>query len=93
MNGALLQRLRPEDEVLRYHVIDRTTGQLANPYCPPDVVMAEYFIFGTEPIQECTVHSPFNMGSPFDTTARPGSTTVKPATPKRDSTPNPFKIP
>ena len=44
------------------------------------------------------MHSPFNMGQPFDTTARPGSTTARPATPlppgkaPRDTT-NPFKIP
>jgi penicillin-binding protein 1A len=83
----------PRPEGITTREIDRTTGQLVNPYCPIDVRMTEYFITGTEPIQECTVHSPFNMGSPFDTTARPGSTTVKPAVPKRDSTPNPFKIP
>jgi penicillin-binding protein 1A len=84
----------PRPEGITTREIDRTTGQLVNPYCPIDVRMTEYFIAGTEPIQECTVHSPFNMGSPFDTTARPGSTTVKPTVPpKRDSTPNPFKIP
>jgi hypothetical protein len=59
--------------------------------------MTEYFIAGTEPIQECTVHSPFNMGQPFDTTARPGSTSTRPGVlppgkTARDTT-NPFKIP
>jgi penicillin-binding protein 1A len=84
----------PRPEGVTTRDIDRTTGQLANPYCPVDVVITEYFIAGTEPIQECTTHSPFNMGQPFDTTARPG--VIKPTTPappKRDSTPNPFKIP
>jgi len=58
--------------------------------------VTEYFIAGTEPIQECTVHSPFNMGQPFDSTTRPGMpNATKPPTPppaKRDTT-NPFKIP
>ena len=85
----------PRPEGITTREIDKTTGQLANPYCPVDVVMTEYFIAGTEPIQECTTHSPFNMGSPFDTTARPGMPNApKPATPgKRDTTTNPFKIP
>jgi penicillin-binding protein 1A len=84
----------PRPEGITTREIDRTTGQLVNPYCPLDVRMTEFFIAGTEPIQECTVHSPFNMGSPFDSTSRPGSTTVKPTVPpKRDSTVNPFKIP
>jgi penicillin-binding protein 1A len=92
----------PRPEGITTRDIDRTTGQLANPYCPPDVVMTEYFLAGTEPIQECTTHSPFNMGQPFDSTARPvapgtpGAT--KPTTPQpprktRDTTTNPFKIP
>jgi len=85
----------PRPEGITTREIDRMTGQLANPYCPPDVVITEYFLAGTEPIQECTVHSPFNMGQPFDTTTRPG---VKPGTPlppgktARDTI-NPFKIP
>jgi penicillin-binding protein 1A len=92
----------PRPEGITTRDIDRTTGQLANPYCPPDVVMTEYFLAGTEPIQECTTHSPFNMGQPFDSTARPvapgtpGAT--KPTTPlppgkTRVTTTNPFKIP
>ena len=86
----------PRPEGITTREIDRTTGELANPYCPPDSVVTEYFIAGTEPIQECTVHSPFNMGQPFDTTARPGQPNAgKPPTPpgKRDTTTNPFKIP
>ena len=84
----------PRPEGITTREIDRTTGELANPYCPADVVTTEYFIAGTEPLQECTVHSPFNTGSPFDTTARPGSTSTRPTVPaKRDSVPNPFKIP
>ena len=86
----------PRPEGITTREIDRTTGDLANPYCPPDSVVTEYFIAGTEPIQECTVHSPFNMGQPFDSTTRPGMPNApKPPTPppaKRDTT-NPFKIP
>jgi hypothetical protein len=55
--------------------------------------MAEYFIVGTEPLQECTVHSPFNMGTSFDTTGRPKSAVpIPPGKAARDTT-NPFKIP
>ena len=88
----------PRPEGITTREIDRTTGQLANPYCPVDDRQTEYFIAGTEPIQECTVHSPFNMIQPFDTTAKPGSPTTRPGTPlppgktPRD-TANPFKIP
>jgi len=86
----------PRPEGITTREIDRTTGELANPYCPVDSVATEYFIMGTEPIQECTTHSPFNMGQPFDSTARPGMPNApKPPTPpgKRDTTTNPFKIP
>jgi penicillin-binding protein 1A len=87
----------PRPEGVTTREIDITTGQLANPYCPPDVVATEYFIAGTEPIQECTTHSPFNVGQPFDTTARPGVPGAKPPTAPpgkaRDTTANPFKIP
>jgi penicillin-binding protein 1A len=88
----------PRPEGITVRDIDKTTGQLANPYCPADVVMAEYFIIGTEPLQECTVHSPFNMGTPFDTTLRPGAIPPKSTVPippgkaARDTI-NPFKIP
>ena len=83
----------PQPEGITTRDIDKTDGQLANPYCPADVVITEYFIAGTEPIQECTVHSPFSQ--PFDTTAPPGSTSTRPLPPgktARDTT-NPFKIP
>ena len=83
----------PRPEGITTREIDRTTGELANPYCPPDSVVTEYFIAGTEPIQECTVHSPFNMGQPIDTTTRPGEPNVPKPPGKRDTTTNPFKIP
>ncbi|HUQ83827.1 MAG TPA: PBP1A family penicillin-binding protein [Gemmatimonadaceae bacterium] len=85
----------PRPEGITTRDIDKMTGQLANPYCPADVVVTEYFLAGTEPIQECTVHSPFNMGQPFDTTTRPGSkpgTPLPPGKTARDTI-NPFKIP
>jgi hypothetical protein len=47
-------------------------------------------------VQECTEHSPFNMGQAFDTTGRPGAprpgTPLPPGKAPRDTT-NPFKIP
>ena len=79
---------RPDGIIARE--IDRTNGQLANPFCPVDVLQTEYFVAGTEPIGECMDHSPFNLNQPFDTTARPGA--VPPPKAARD-TANPFKIP
>ena len=40
--------------------IDRTTGMLRNPYCPTPVIVTEWYLPGTEPIQECNVHSATN---------------------------------
>jgi len=87
----------PRPDGITTRDIDRTTGQLANPYCPVDVVVTEYFIAGTEPVQECTEHSPFNMGQAFDTAGRPIPPGTRPGTlppgkAPRDTT-NPFKIP
>jgi penicillin-binding protein 1A len=46
---------RPDGLIARE--IDRTTGMLRNAYCPAAVVMTEWYIPGTEPAQECDVHS------------------------------------
>jgi penicillin-binding protein 1A len=84
----------PRPEGITTRDIDKTTGELANAYCSADSVVTEYFIAGTEPVQEC---SPFNMGQPLDSTARPGvpnaANPPKPPPGKRDTTTNPFKIP
>ena len=64
---------RPEGIVVRE--IDRTTAKLKNPFCPPEVVTTEFYIPGTEPIEECPVHSPFT-GVLDSTGATPG---VQPA--------------
>jgi penicillin-binding protein 1A len=87
---------RPEDILVRQ--IDKTTGMLRNPFCPDSVVVTEYFIPGTEPTGECTVHTPFGIQSPMDSAAanmsRPFNQPGRP--PRRDSlrpVPNPFDIP
>jgi penicillin-binding protein 1A len=68
--------------------IDRSTGLLRNPFCPEEAIGVEYFISGAEPVRECDVHSPFNMGLPADSAGAPAG---------RDSArtvvPNPFSIP
>ncbi len=46
---------RPDGLIARE--IDRTTGMLRNPYCPTAVVSTEWYIPGTEPVEQCTVHS------------------------------------
>jgi penicillin-binding protein 1A len=50
----------PRPDGLISEDIDRTTGMLKNPYCPLAVVYTEWYLPGTEPTQECNVHSPTN---------------------------------
>lgn len=38
--------------------IDRTSGGLAGPYCPPELVIREAFKTGTEPAAQCSLHLP-----------------------------------
>jgi penicillin-binding protein 1A len=74
--------------------IDRTTGMLKNQYCPLPVVTAEWYLPGTEPIQECNVHSAANT-SVGDTLQRVPVVAPAPlATPSRspaDAVPVPQK--
>jgi penicillin-binding protein 1A len=74
--------------------IDRTTGMLKNPYCPFPVVTTEWYLPGTEPIQECNVHSASNT-SVGDTLQRVPVVAPAPlATPSRspaDAVPVPQK--
>ncbi|GAC1649272.1 MAG: PBP1A family penicillin-binding protein [Gemmatimonadaceae bacterium] len=95
---------RPENLITRE--IDRTTGLLRNPFCPTNVVGAEFYIPGTEPVRECDVHSPFtatpdsaHLVPRTDTTPVPGTRVapgavpaMRPAKPPRDTT-SPFYIP
>ena len=86
---------RPEGIVARE--VDRTTGLLANPFCPESAIGTEYFIVGTEPVRECDLHSPFNLGvdssgvAPGHSTA-PGAPATATPQPPRD-TANPFRLP
>jgi penicillin-binding protein 1A len=45
----------PADIVIR--PIDQMTGMIATPYCPSTAVGNEYFIPGTDPLQQCDVHN------------------------------------
>ena len=47
---------RPDGLIARE--IDRTTGMLRNAYCPIAVIATEWYVPGTEPAEECDVHSP-----------------------------------
>jgi penicillin-binding protein 1A len=60
--------------------IDKTTGLLANPYCPLPVVYTEWYLPGTEPTQYCDVHSPTNT-SVGDTLKRVPLAAPAPAAP------------
>lgn len=53
----------PPDVQLRQ--IDRRTGQLATPYCPPEDVVTEYFMSGTEPTENCVLHGDGAAGDSF----------------------------
>jgi penicillin-binding protein 1A len=37
--------------------IDRSTGFLLSPDCPPELRSAEYYLFGTEPREYCPIHT------------------------------------
>ena len=52
---------RPRSLVSRR--VDRFTGFLATNFCPPQEVYQEWYIPGTEPIEECPYHpDPFRFG-------------------------------
>ncbi len=53
---------RPDDLVARQ--IDKDTGELATPWCPRESTMYEWFIPGTEPIENCSIHNPLRTGIP-----------------------------
>ena len=50
----------PRPDGLLTRDVDKTTGLLRNQWCPPEVVYAEWYLPGTEPIRECDVHSAEN---------------------------------
>jgi membrane carboxypeptidase/penicillin-binding protein len=59
---------------IRFHRIDRSTGQLATEYCPLDLVYDEVFAAGTEPSVSCQTHGP---GGIIIGTPAPGADTTK----------------
>jgi len=75
MNEVYRRRPAPQDWAEPPGIISRTidgsTNMLATPYCPANVVYAEFYIPGTEPLQECNVHTAFTIQP--DTT-QPGAT-------------------
>lgn len=40
--------------------VDRTTGLLSTRWCPSDSVYTEYYLSGTEPVESCSLHGPWN---------------------------------
>jgi penicillin-binding protein 1A len=65
MNEVYRRRPAPQDWAEPPGIISRTidgsTNMLATPYCPASVVYAEFYIPGTEPLQECNVHTAFTI--------------------------------
>jgi penicillin-binding protein 1A len=41
---------------LQVRQVDRRSGMLATPWCPPEDVVTEYFLSGTEPTDPCPLH-------------------------------------
>jgi len=61
MNEVYRRRPAPRDWVMPADIVQRqvdvSTNMLATPYCPPSVVVTEYFIPGTDPLMPCDVHT------------------------------------
>ncbi|TFG65851.1 MAG: hypothetical protein E4H28_03325, partial [Gemmatimonadales bacterium] len=56
--------IRPSTLVTRE--VDKTTGLLANAWCPTELIYSESYIPGTEPHESCDIHGPWG------TLVRPG---------------------
>ncbi len=78
---------RPEDIVTK--TIDGSTGLLATPYCPRNLVYTEVYIPGTEPTRPCDVHTGPADSLLTDTTGRVTSPFALPrdsaSRPRRDT--------
>lgn len=55
--------------------VDRSTGLLATPWCPPGETYIEYYLPGTEPAEGCNLHGGWNLVLPTDSA---GNDTVPP---------------
>ena len=67
----------PRPEGITEREVDRTSGGLSTPWCPPDSLYVEYYLPGTEPESPCGVHGPWGGGElgeelPPDTVGAPG---------------------
>jgi len=60
MNEVYRRRPAPPDWPMPADIITRTvdlsTNMLATPYCPRNLVGTEFYIPGTDPVEQCTVH-------------------------------------
>ena len=61
--------------------IDVATGLLQSPYCPPENVRTEFFIPGTEPMQECSRPAGYVTPGSLDTLGRATDTFSRSPTP------------
>jgi penicillin-binding protein 1A len=80
----------PADIVMKQ--VDFSTNMLATAFCPPAVVGMEFFIPGTDPITQCTVHSgsvlyPDTSGLGGNPANPPGSVPPRPAYPPGSTLP------
>ncbi len=73
MNEVYSRKPQPRDWPMPMGLVTRqidvTTNMLATPYCPLSVVMNEFYIPGTDPVQQCDVHTgpvnPDTIGTPL----------------------------
>ena len=59
----------PRPDGITTRRVDRTTGLLPTQWCPPDVVVTEVYIQGTEPTEYCDAHGPFGAHAMPDSLA------------------------
>jgi penicillin-binding protein 1A len=79
MNEVYRRKPAPRDWPMPADIVtkqvDVSTNMLATPYCPREVVASEFYIPGTDPVQECTVHA---AGGLYPDTSGVGGTVPPP---------------
>jgi penicillin-binding protein 1A len=65
MNATYRRKPAPPDWPMPADIVERTvdisTNMLATQFCPKDVVVNEFYIPGTDPVQPCNVHTGFSV--------------------------------
>jgi len=59
----------PEPDGIVERSVDRRSGQLAGPWCPPELVYREVYVAGSEPRETCALHGPWGARESEEETA------------------------